>query len=63
VKPCCECGRKRERCRPAVRHADGTIDWCCPQCWRALDMGEFFHPPGCRCPHCVRCALLVRGVA
>lgn len=38
---CCECEKQRERCRPSVRHADGSIDVCCPQCWKRLDYSAF----------------------
>ena len=41
---CYECGNKREPKRPVVRHADGTIDFVCPQCWKKFDYAEFMWP-------------------
>ena len=38
---CCECLKRRERCKPTVRHIDGSIDYVCPQCAKALDYSEF----------------------
>lgn len=39
---CCECGKQRERCRPVIRHANGWIDYCCPQCWKQYGYKDFF---------------------
>lgn len=61
-RTCGECGRRRERCRATTRHADGSVEWCCPGCWRDLGMVEFFHEPGCACEHCRRSADLLRGL-
>jgi hypothetical protein len=44
VRVCCECGRRRERCRAVMKHIDGTIDYCCPACWHALDYDQFMEP-------------------
>lgn len=43
---CAECGKPRERCRPAVQHVNGKIDRVCPQCWRDLEYGGPLRMPG-----------------
>lgn len=40
---CCECDKKRERCKPVVKLADGEILWCCPACFKHLDMDLYLY--------------------
>ena len=41
MRRCCECQHKRERCRAAVRHVNGAIDFVCLKCWKKLDYDDF----------------------
>jgi predicted amidophosphoribosyltransferase len=38
---CCDCGKRRERCRAIFKRCDGKIDNACPQCWRDHQYQEF----------------------
>lgn len=51
---CAECLKNRERCRNAVRDANGNVSWVCPSCWRQHGYDDGMHPLGCPCPHCGR---------
>lgn len=41
---CRDCDQKRDAYRPVFRRCDGTVEYVCRQCWRALDYDVFMHP-------------------
>ena len=38
---CDSCGNMRERCKVIAQKPDGTFEYCCPQCFRELEMGRY----------------------
>lgn len=42
-KLCWECGKKRERCRAAMVHDGGVIEWVCRRCWRELNYDQYLY--------------------
>jgi hypothetical protein len=42
--PCCECEGKRDFWRAVAQLTDGTIRYCCRQCWRRLAYDDFMGP-------------------
>lgn len=41
MRLCCECGKKRERCRRILCDAEGYIHFTCPKCWKELEYIDF----------------------
>ena len=40
---CWSCNKLRERCKAVQTSPNGEVEYCCPRCWRELDMDRYLY--------------------